>query len=42
MRQESEDMNKNSGLCTRDRFSSFAPSNLADARKNVRDRLLFS
>jgi hypothetical protein len=38
----SEDMNKISGLCTSDRFSSFAPSNLADARKNVRDRLLFS
>jgi hypothetical protein len=32
------DMNKISGLCTRDRFSSFAPANLA---KNVRDRLLF-
>jgi hypothetical protein len=34
-------MNKISGLCTRDRFSSFAPANLADARKKVRDRLLF-
>jgi hypothetical protein len=34
-------MNKISGLYTRDRFSSFAPANLADARKNVRDRLLF-
>ena len=41
MRQESGDMNKISGLYTRDRFSSFAPANLADARKNVRDRLLF-
>src|ERR1700684_46932 len=41
MRQEGGDMNKLSGLCKRDRFSSFAPANLADARKNVRDRLLF-
>jgi hypothetical protein len=41
MRQESGDMNKISGLYTRDRFSSFAPANLADARKSVRDRLLF-
>jgi hypothetical protein len=35
------DMNKISGLCTRDGLSSFSPANLADARKNVRDRLLF-
>jgi hypothetical protein len=41
MRQGSGDMNKISGLCTRDRFSSFAPANLADARKNVRDGFLF-
>jgi hypothetical protein len=34
-------MDKISGLCSCDRFSSFAPANLADARKNVRDRLLF-
>jgi hypothetical protein len=41
MREKSGDMNKISGLCTRDRFSSFAPTDLADARKNVRDGLLF-
>jgi hypothetical protein len=35
-------MNKIAGPCTRDRFSSLAPANFADARKNVRDRLLFS
>ena len=35
-------MNEISGLCTRNQFSSFAPANFADARKNVRDRLLFA
>jgi hypothetical protein len=34
-------MNKIARLCTRDRFSSFAPANFTDARENVRDRLLF-
>ena len=41
MQQEGGDVDKISGLCTRDRFSSFAPANLTDARKNVCDRLLF-
>jgi hypothetical protein len=35
-------MDKISGLCVRDRFSSFTPAHLADVRENVRDRLLFS
>ena len=34
-------MNKISGLCACHQFSSFAPANLAEAGKNVRDRLLF-
>ena len=41
MREKSGDMDKISSLSASDRFSSFAPANLADAQKDVRDRLLF-
>jgi hypothetical protein len=41
VRQERGGMNKIAGLCTCDGLSSLSPANLADARKNVRDRLLF-
>src|SRR3984957_782544 len=41
VRQESGDVNEIARLCTRDRFSSFAPANFTDTRENVRDRLLF-
>ena len=34
-------MNKIAGSCTCDRFASFAPADFADARKNIRDRVLF-
>ena len=35
-------MNEIAGLCTRDRFSSLAPADFADAGKDVGDRLLLA
>src|SRR5436190_23156574 len=42
VRQEGGDMNEIAGLCTRNRFSSFAPADFADAGEDVGDRLLLA
>src|SRR3981189_1381914 len=40
VREVSGDMNEIAGLCTRDRFTSFAPADLADAGEDGGDRPL--